>query len=233
MNRLAWLWLIPVLVFGQATNEISLPSEPVPNPKLTPILDEVAVAYRSQKYDDAFKKIDEAAAVDPTDYRLFIWRGVIYTGLRQWDKAITAFEDLNHRYPKMFAARFNLGEVHFLEGKYDVGRSYFEGLLQEDSKNELVLYKIFLCHLQANHTTEAKAILDKLEFTSSTPIYYYANAAWSFKKGDMKAGNDWVQSGRGIYSEHDNEVFADSLIELGWLPRAQLPAASPASSPKE
>jgi tetratricopeptide (TPR) repeat protein len=114
-------------------------------------------------------------------------------------------------------AQFNLGEVLFLNNKYKEARERFQIFLNSQPKNDLGLFKIYLCDLLGENKPRAEEFLNTLQPNPSSPIYYFAKAAEAFVKGDKAAAMEFVGSAYRIYPPDANATFADSLVEKGYL----------------
>lgn len=60
-------------------------------------------------------------------------------------------------------------------------------------------------------------LLNSLEPSPNSPIYYFSKAAEAFVKGDKVAAMEFVGSAYRIYPPDANATFADSLVEKGYL----------------
>ena len=114
-------------------------------------------------------------------------------------------------------AQFNFGEVLFLNNKYKEARERFQIFINSQPKNDLGLYKIYLCDLLGQDKGKADNFLSSLQPNPSSPIYYFSKAAEAFSKGDKEAGMEFVGSAYRIYPPDANATFADSLVEKGYL----------------
>jgi tetratricopeptide (TPR) repeat protein len=144
-------------------------------------------------------------------------RGAIYTRQRDWPKAQAAFEDALKLQPDLPMAQFNLGEVLFLNQKYAEARERFQIFVNSQPKNDLGLYKIYLCDLLGQNKAKAEDFLNSLQPSTESPIYYFSKAAEAFVKGDKAAAMEFVGSAYRIYPPEANATFADSLVEKGYL----------------
>jgi tetratricopeptide (TPR) repeat protein len=149
-----------------------------------------------------------------------------------------------------FHPKFNLAELDFVEAgnaasklrevppaadvdpatvakQWETARDAFIKLLKDPGKgtsnaDTLINFKIFICHLQLKRTADAdvlKATFD--QFDQNSPAYYYATAVEFFVKGDKEQAQEWLDSAKRIYPREMNEVYNDSLVELGWLETLQ------------
>jgi tetratricopeptide (TPR) repeat protein len=129
--------------------------------------------------------------------------------------------------PKFFPARFNLAEIPFVKGNYAEARNIFQRLEEENPRDELLQFRIFLTYLLEKNEAAAKDALDRVPFLSNTPVYYYSYAAWEFAHGNAKAGKDWVDRGNWVFPPFKTRNYADVFYDLGWLAR---PGSVPSSA---
>jgi hypothetical protein len=85
---------------------------------------------------------------------------------------------------------------------------------QADRPNELLQFKVFLCHLQSGHTAEAAAELKTMKYPSDTPAWYYANAAWESKNGNNKKAREYLTGARYIFGPK-TAIFEETFEDLG------------------
>ena len=226
------LWLVPVAIaFGlagcgkpskpaapteaAAKRTDDLPADPEERFKVTYI--RAAQAFSRNDLENAIKFLEMAEQAKPEQANTANLRGAIYTRQRDWPKAQAAFEQALKLQPDLPMAQFNLGEVLFLNQKYAEARERFQTFLNSQPKNDLGLYKIYLCDLLGGNPAKAQDFLQSLEPNPSSPIYYFAKAAEAFVKGDKATATQFVESAYRIYPADANATFADSLVEKGYL----------------
>jgi tetratricopeptide (TPR) repeat protein len=223
MTRL-WIFL---LVFGGLANTLlfaqtppnpvtAKPAGPAPSQAWQDAYNKAVAFLQEKKFAEALLALDEADKIDPSQLAGTNLRGAIYTEKKEYAKAEPYFQKAAELDPKNFGPRFNLGEVQFLQKRYPEARQRFEVLSKENPKDELVRYKIYLCYLLEGQEAQAKQLLGGFDFASTTPAYYFANAAWEFYHKNPAAARGWIVSALDIYNAKVNEIFADSLIELNW-----------------
>jgi tetratricopeptide (TPR) repeat protein len=149
-----------------------------------------------------------------------------------------------------FHPRFNLAELDFVEAgqataklrvegkpapdlpqslmaQWDTARDSFQKLLTDPGKpgtgsDSLINFKLFICALQQKKEAEADVVMKNFDqYDADSPAYYFANAVRCFIKDDKEGANEWLESARKIYPKEINEVFNDSLVEMGWLETLQ------------
>lgn len=176
-----------------------------------------AQAFARNDLESAIKFLDEADQAKPNQANNANLRGAIFTRQRDWAKAEAAFRESLRLQPDMPMAQFNLGEVLFLNNKYAEARERFQIFLNSEPKNDLGIYKIYLCDLLGGNQAKAKDFLSQLQPNPSSPLFYFSKAAEAFAKDDKTAGMEYVSSAYRIYPPDANSTFADSLVEKGYL----------------
>ena len=206
---------VPNQAVEAAKRTDDLPSDPEEKFKVTYI--RAAQAFSRNDLENAIKFLDLAEQAKPGQANTANLRGAIYTRQRDWPQAQAAFEQALKLQPDLPMAQFNLGEVLFLNGKYPEARERFQIFLNSQPKNDLGLYKIYLCDLLGANPAKAQDFLNSLEPSPLSPIYYFSKAAEAFVKGDKAVAMEFVGSAYRIYPPDANATFADSLVEKGYL----------------
>jgi tetratricopeptide (TPR) repeat protein len=142
-------------------------------------------------------------------------KGAAYTKKKDFVQARACFEKSLELVPGMFAARFNLGEIEFLQGNYDKALSTFRSMLEADPRNELLQFKVFLCYLQMKDDEAAQKALAKVRYPGDTPAWYYAQAAWEFSRGNKGLVSDYLSGARYIFPGK-TEIFDETFADLGF-----------------
>lgn len=205
----------PVATEATAPRSDDLPTDPEDRYKTAYVRS--AQAFSRNDLESSIRLLEIAEEAKPGQANTANLRGAIYTRRRDWPKAQAAFEEALKLQPELPMAQFNLGEVLFLNQKYGEARERFQIFLNSQPKNDLGLYKIYLCDLLGGNTAKAQDFLNSLEPNPSSPIYYFSKAAEAFVKGDKPAAMQFVESAYRIYPADANATFADSLVEKGYL----------------
>ena len=88
---------------------------------------------------------------------------------------------------------------------------------EKDSQNELLQFKVFLCHLQLGDKDQAAKALKAIKYPGDTPAWYYGRAAWSINNGDTKKAVEYVTGAQYIFGPKTalfDETFADLELKL-------------------
>lgn len=184
---------------------------------------EAIKAFKQKDYDAALIRVKEAEMIQSDTTATANLRGAISLQTGNFDDARKFFNEALTLDPTFYPAKFNLGEIPFQQKDYAASREVYRKLLEENPKDELAQYKVFLTYLLEKNDERAAEELEKIEFPSDTPAYYFAHAAWEFAHGNVAEAESWIQSSARIFPPHVNLIYAESLEELGWLNRGGTP----------
>ncbi len=217
MNRIcAVVCAVSLMWVGNVFGEMKPPSEAYQRK-----YQEAAQAFANNQFEEATRILDEADQVEPNVSHGFNLRGAIFTKKREFDQAEAMFRKAMEVDPGMNLALFNLGEVAFLQKNYAEAKKRFQRFLEKNGTNDLGEFKVFLCDLQGGNAEAAKKAARAFPLSPSTPLRYYALAAVAFHEGREDDAVEYIRSAAAIYPPGQNNAFADSFLELGWLKRAE------------
>jgi len=173
--------------------------------------------FDSKNYDQALEKLQSLEKSLPDDPFVLNLLGAAYTKKKDYTAAQGYFDKALAKLPNFFPAKFNLGELLFLQRRYSEAKQHFEAMQQMDPRNELLQFKIFLCDLQLGDKDAAKAILKTIKYPGDTPAWYYAQAAWESKNGNNKRALEYLTGAKYIFGPKTalfDETFEDLGIKL-------------------
>ncbi len=179
--------------------------------------------FVKRDYNGASASLDKINPVDQKKADILNLRGAIYKRLGELDNAANAYSDALKVNPKDWVPKYNLAEVNFLREQYKSARTYLEQALasmpEADrlQKQDLILYKVYLTYLLQGDEEKAKLLLESFDINSPNPVYYFAQAAWSYKKKDAAKAKTWVNSTDGLYSQDLRNSYGQALVDIGWL----------------
>lgn len=182
---------------------------------------QAAQAFANNQFDEALRLLDEADKIEPNVSHGFNLRGAIFTKKRDFDQAEAMFKKTLEIDPGMNLALFNLGEVAFLQKNYPEAKKRFQRFIEKNGSNDLGEFKIFLCDLMGGNVEAARKAAKAFPLSPTTPLRYYALAAVAFQDGKEEEAVEYIRSAAAIYPPGQNNAFADSFLELGWLKRAE------------
>jgi Tfp pilus assembly protein PilF len=191
-------------------------------PVLSPndrMLRDATLLERAGKFDAALTELNTVLQTDPKNVIGLSLRGKVYSDKKMWEQAQNDFETAHVLDPGNPTLSFDLAETKFSRKMYDDARAGFAEIsTRQDDIGDLAAYKVFLCDLLAGHTEQAQKELDAFNKVGSHASYYYANVAWNAVNHKPDDARTWLISATGIYSAQKNNLFCQSLIDLGYLP---------------
>jgi len=179
-----------------------------------------------KRVQEALEAFNEAELIWPEYPELLNMKGAALVNIRDFDRATEYFGRALELYPSFWQAKFNLAEMHFVRGKFKDSLELFTGLLGnlkdldvelDAMTRRLVDYKMILLHIKLDESQKAANLIANYDLFDDTPIFYYSNAAVQFHAGEEVKGQEWVMKARSVYSPEVNNLFEDSLMELGWM----------------
>ena len=196
-------------------------------------LAEMAKAFSERDFPATLAAIEILEKLQPPNAHTLNTRAAVAIEQHQYEEGRRLCLETLKLDPKYYPAKFNLGEIPLMEGKYPEARAIFQTLLNANPRDELVQFRIFLAYLLEKNDAAAREILGKLKFPSDTPAFYFANAAWEFTRGNQAEGKAWVERGNWVFGVPKSQNFSESLIQLGWIERpAPAPKKAAATSPE-
>jgi tetratricopeptide (TPR) repeat protein len=192
--------------------------KPLP-PAYSVALTEAFDCFHKRDFGGALRYLDEADHVVQDTPAVLNARGAIAIERRDFDQGAKYCLAALEKDPQFILARFNLGEIPFMQKHYAEARSLYEEVQAVQPGNELVQYRIFLCYLLEKNEAAAQEALDRVKFPGDTAAHYYANAAWEFAHDRPEKAQEWLDAGDNIFNKAKNVYLADPLVDLGWLKR--------------
>lgn len=170
--------------------------------------------FDSKKYDAALEKLKKVEATMPEDPFVLNLIGAAYTKKKEFGPAEACFEKALAKQPDFFPAKFNVGELLFLQRRYAEALDYFESMRKIDARNELLQFKIFLSELQLGDKEAAEKTLKGIKYPGDTPAWYYAQAAWESKNGNNKKAREYLTGAKYIFGPR-TALFDETFDDLG------------------
>lgn len=171
--------------------------------------------FKNKKYDAVISFADSVPLEGGDKAFVLNLKGAALTKKKDFAGAQAAFNSALEAAPGMFAARFNLHEIDFLQGKYSEAGQGFSEMLQNDPSNELLGFKVFMSQLKSGDKDSAQKTLSRIRYPGDTPAWYFAQAAWLLDKGENDRASDYLAGARYIFPGK-TELYEESFADLGW-----------------
>jgi len=182
--------------------------------RLAMVLRQSTKHYEAGEYQAALDRLGALQGPLGQDLSVLNLRGAILTKTGNYAEARQIFEAILGTDPNYFPAAFNLGEVQFVQGDYAGALDTFQRIRRRDPRNELVRFKVLLCHLMLGQQSEAERLAAGLIPAGSTPAWYYAQAMLARKAGDEARARKHLSMARSIYQDEGCKLFDDSLTNV-------------------
>jgi Tfp pilus assembly protein PilF len=168
--------------------------------------------------ETALARANALLRADPRNVAAYLVRGNIYGDRQLCLLAREDYETALRLDPGNLLARANLAEMEFRQKQYDAARTDFAALESVQQIRDLAGYKVFLCDLFAAHNEMAHQELQAFDAVGENASYYFGNAAWDLVHHDLTQARGFLTSAQNIYEPHKVELYAASLLQLGYLP---------------
>lgn len=201
--------LVIAICVSAAHARISAPDDA---DKFQAAIQAVVTDFNDNKIDAALAKLQELQKSIPDDPSILNLLGSAYSKKKDYAVAEEYFRKALDEISDFFPAAFNLGEILFLQKKYTESRDYFQKLRAQDRDNELLQYKVALCDVLLSDDDRAQKSIQSIKYPGDSPAWYYAQAAWEFKKGNLKKGREYVRVAKSIFGSKTalfDETFAN------------------------
>lgn len=194
-------------------------------------INEVSSFMRGVRLQESLERLNDVEAITGEFHIVSNMRGAVFTKMRDFKSARAQFTraiEMTKDQPREnFHPRFNLAEINFVEKNWAQARKEFSDLLANASvpdtgTRRLMEFKVFVCLIQEKQTDAALAAAEKFDqYDHDSPAYYFAQAALNFSKDKKEEAEEWLASAAKIYPKEINDVYQDSLVEVGWLQTLQ------------
>jgi tetratricopeptide (TPR) repeat protein len=206
------LWLVALTPATAQQNSVAATDDPLlMQRRLSMVLRQSTKFYEAGEYQMALDRLAVLQGALGQDLSVLNLRGAILTKLGQYQEAREIFDAILATDPNYFPAAFNLGEVQFIAGDYQGALENFQRIRRRDPRNELVRFKVLLCHLLLNQDDQAQKIAKGLIPAGNTPAWYYAQAMIARKAGDEKSARKHLAAARSIYQKVNCQLFDESI----------------------
>lgn len=171
--------------------------------------------FEARNYDAALVKLHDADKLLPNDPFTLNLLGAAYTKKKEYMTARSFFERSLDQDPGFFPARFNLGEVLFLQKQYPQALEYFRRMYADNPGNELLQFKVVLALIMTDQFEDAEKMVSRMRFPGESPAYYYAQAAIAYKKGEKSKSLAFLLNARELFRDK-TALYDETFDDLGW-----------------
>ena len=171
--------------------------------------------FQRRQFQEATVKLEEAARVLPNDASIQNLLGTAYTKLRDYSRAEACFERALDLDSTFFPAKFNQGELIFLQGRYPQALEHFSAMLRDDPANSLLQFKVVLCLLKTDQLEEARKMAKRIPLLNEDPAWQYAQAAIAMQEGNKRKAAKYVANAAVLYPGRDG-MYRETFQDLGW-----------------
>ena len=203
----AIFWVITTMTYAQ----ISQPDEEM---KAANALEEILKDFEAENYDAALVKLDEIDARSPNDPVVLNLIGSVYTKKGDYVTARSVFEKSLEVEPGFFPSDYNIGELFFLQKDYTAAREHFQAMRSDDSRHELLQFKVALCDILLGEEDRAQKLMKTIKYPGDSPAWYYAHAALENKRGNRAKAREYVRGAQYIFGSKC-ALFDETFQSLG------------------
>ena len=184
------------------------------NPTSTPIEDALA-DFEAKDFDAALGKLREIEKETPDDPFLLNLLGAAYTKKQDYPTAKIFFEKALAGDPNFFPAKFNVGELLFLQKQYPQALGFFTSMLRDAPGNELLQFKVVLSLIMTDQTEDAQKLAARMKYPGEGPAWYYAQAAVARKEDQASKASKYL-SGAKTFFPDKIALYNETFEDLGW-----------------
>ena len=178
-------------------------------------VERVLADYGAQRYDEALARLEQLRDRHPGDPLVLNLMGSVYTKKQNYQKAEKAFRQALDLEPGFFPAAFNLGELLFLQERYELARQYYETMRATDHRHELLQFKVALCDILMGQTDRATKLIKTIKYPGDSPAWYYAHAALEHQQGNTAKVREYIRGAKFVYGPEKTALFDETFQIIG------------------
>jgi len=171
--------------------------------------------FEKKKYAEALAKLQEAEKATPDDPFILNLIGAAYTKQKDYANAKTYFDKSLALNPDFFPARFNVGEILFLQKQYPQALGFFTDMLRQAPGNELLQFKVVLSLIMTDQVDDARKLANRMKFPGDGPAWYYAHAAVARKENQKSKASEYLAGARNFFPNQIS-LYNETFEDLGW-----------------
>jgi tetratricopeptide (TPR) repeat protein len=180
-----------------------------------PLIERALADFEKKKYAEALAKLQEAEKEDPNNPFIMNLMGAAYTKQQDYTTAKTYFDKALSQNPDFFPARFNLGEILFLQKQYPQALGFFTDMLRQAPSNELLQFKVVLSLLMTDQVEDARKLASRMRLPGEGPAWYYAHAAIETKVKNKGKASEYLSGAKTLFPNQIS-LYDETFEDLGW-----------------
>lgn len=180
-----------------------------------PLIERALADFEKKKYPEALAKLQEAEKESPDDPFILNLIGAAYTKQKDYSTAKTYFDKALAQNPGFFPARFNVGEILFLQKQYPQALGFFTDMLRQAPGNELLQFKVVLSLIMTDQVDDARKLANRMKFPGEGPAWYYAHAAVEQKQNNKSKASEYLAGARNFFPNQIS-LYNETFEDLGW-----------------
>ncbi len=179
----------------------------------------LGVAYaRGGNYHGAVRELLRAVTIDPQDMQAHYYLALVYSNLREYDKAAEQYEvilkKLSLEEPKNAELFTYLGQLYHSQGKPDKAVEQFEKVLKIDPKNTGAMGMIALYDLDHGKRQEATDLLKKCILQNPLDDACLNSLSYTYAEDNVNVDEAEKLVRRALEIDPKNPAYMDTL---GWI----------------
>lgn len=180
-----------------------------------PLIERALADFEKHDYDAALAKLQEADKASPGDPFILNLLGAAHTKKKDFAAAKEYFDKALAASPGFFPAKFNLGELLFLQKQYPQALGFFTDMLRVAPGNELLQFKVVLSLIMTEQVDDARKLASRMKFPGEGPAWYYAHAAVEYKQGHKGKASEYLAGARTFFPDKIS-LYNETFEDLGW-----------------
>lgn len=196
---------------------VPLPDRPVAKPSLQDAAASISQLIAEKNFAQAKAEVTALEADYPGDPRIIMTKGAVFAGERDYSAARAEFQKALDLSPNSTGAIMNLAEIEFVMGEYADAEGHYRQLLDSQSKNPLLVLRLYLCAKLLKDPEAAERYLRSPAVGAQSLEWYYMNAAEALFAGDKTEGTKTIEKARLLFGEK-TRAYDKTLSRLGLIP---------------
>lgn len=142
---------------------------------------------------------------------------------RDLEKALNDFTRALKTMPHNPSIHFNIGEVHFVSGRWDDAIKSFnqakDSLAPESTTiRQLIDFKLMLCEIGRGNQDGFEALADTNSQVQGTPLSEYTKVVRAFQAKDLNAAREAMSAVAELFPDAETcSPWNDTLMEFGYM----------------